>query len=295
MYIKENKASGGKSPWRRLLSVSVAAATAEAVTFPIDFIKTRLQLHDTKVSRPFHAIKNVITQRGILGMYTGVGAGVLRHVPYTTTRVFLYERLTELSAQPSSSPSRKLSQSLMIAFISGGTGQLIASPFDLVKVRLVADAALPIEKRRYSRGVLDAFTIICRQEGFRGMWKGCGPAVQRAALVNLGELSTYDQVKKYIVGSGISGGDTPAAHVLSSLCSGFASSVISTPADVIKTKMMNQQGMNLQYRNSLDCLVKSFRQDGLQGLYRGFFPTWIRLGPWQLVFWVTYERLKAST
>lgn len=25
-----------------------------------------------------------------------------------------------------------------------------------------------------------------------------------------------------------------------------------------------------------------------------FFPTWARLGPWQLVFWTTYEQLRTS-
>ena len=28
-----------------------------------------------------------------------------------------------------------------------------------------------------------------------GLWRGCWPNVQRAALVNLGDLSTYDSVK----------------------------------------------------------------------------------------------------
>jgi hypothetical protein len=39
---------------------------------------------------------------------------------------------------------------------------------------------------------------------------------------------------------------------------------------------------------------RSTRRDGaLTG--RPAAQTWVRLGPWQLVFWVTYERLRGFT
>ncbi len=35
-----------------------------------------------------------------------------------------------------------------------------------------------------------------RTEGVRGLWKGWGPNVQRAYIVNAVELATYDQAKQ---------------------------------------------------------------------------------------------------
>jgi solute carrier family 25 uncoupling protein 27 len=78
----------------------------------------------------------------------------------------------------------------------------------------------------------------------------------------------------------------------------FVASVVSCPADVVKTRMMNQrlsQGGTITYRSSLDCLVKTARTEGISGLYKGFLPTWARLGPWQFTFWVCYERLRIWT
>ncbi len=43
------------------------------------------------------------------------------------------------------------------------------------------------------QGLLDALRKIVAEGGVLGLWRGCTPAVQRAALVNLGELSAYDQ------------------------------------------------------------------------------------------------------
>ena len=39
-----------------------------------------------------------------------------------------------------------------------------------------------------------AAAAVISSEGVLGMWRGGLPAVQRAALANLGELATYDQV-----------------------------------------------------------------------------------------------------
>jgi solute carrier family 25 uncoupling protein 27 len=44
-----------------------------------------------------------------------------------------------------------------------------------------------------------AFKKILSESGIRGLWKGSIPNVQRAALVNLGDLTTYDTAKQLIM------------------------------------------------------------------------------------------------
>lgn len=48
-------------------------------------------------------------------------------------------------------------------------------------------------------GVTHAFQKILAEGGIRGLWKGSIPNVQRAALVNLGDLTTYDSAKQFIM------------------------------------------------------------------------------------------------
>lgn len=119
--------------------------------------------------------------------------------------------------------------------------------------RLVASGQ--IASPRY-RGLLDAFTTISKSEGAIGFYRGCWPAIQRAALVNLGELTTYDTAKKYLVGRL---GDTTLCHVCAAVCSGFVASLCSTPADVAKSRIMGQVPLpdgTLPYRGTLDCWRK---------------------------------------
>lgn len=173
--------------------------------------------------------------------------------------------------------------------------QMVASPADLIKVRMQADIQMVEHglKPRYS-GPLHALNSIIHTEGLGGLWKCVFPNVQRAFLVNMGELACYDHAKRLIIENQIAD-DNIYAHTLSSIMSGLSATALSCPADVVKTRIMNQRGngeKELKYRNSFDCLVKTVRVEGLRALWKGFFPTWARLGPWQFVFWVSYEKFR---
>lgn len=47
------------------------------------------------------------------------------------------------------------------------------------------------------------------------------------------------------------------------------------------------------YKGSLDCFKKTVEAEGYMGLYKGFVPHWMRLGPWALTFWITFEQLRS--
>lgn len=89
------------------------------------------------------------------------------------------------------------------------------------------------------------------------------------------------------------------------------SAVASNPIDVIRTRLMNQKrvsksltfaGVNASaatvtptqkiYNGSIDCAVQTVRNEGFRALYKGFIPTYLRMGPWNIIFFITYEQLK---
>lgn len=63
--------------------------------------------------------------------------------------------------------------------------------------------------------------------------------MQRSALVNLGDLTTYDTTKKFIL-KHTDLQDGPIVHIMGSSCAGFVAAGMGTPADVVKTRVMNQ-------------------------------------------------------
>ncbi len=52
------------------------------------------------------------------------------------------------------------------------------------------------------------------------------------------------------------------------------------------------------YSNSgmLDCMRKTAKLEGITGLYKGFTPTWMRIGPWAMVSYMyIYESTLQTT
>jgi solute carrier family 25 uncoupling protein 27 len=45
----------------------------------------------------------------------------------------------------------------------------------------------------------------------------------------------------------------------------------------------------------LDCLRKTVAAEGVAVLWAGWLPTWLRMMPWSLTFFVTFEQLRRLT
>jgi len=58
--------------------------------------------------------------------------------------------------------------------------------------------------------------------------------------------------------------------------------------------MMSQpfgpDGKGLKYSSSLDCLLKTVKSEGIFALYKGFIPNYMRLGPWCVVMFMSFEQ-----
>ena len=120
------------------------------------------------------------------------------------------------------------------------------------------------------------------------MWRGATPNIARGCLVNFGELTTY-QYSKDLIKNNIGLEEGTPLHFTSGLISGFAGAICCTPADVIKSRLMKT---NTEYKGIMDCFTKTVKNEGLLALYKGFMPVWLRLAPWQIIFWTSYEQLR---
>merc|ERR1719242_3002333 len=189
-------------------------------------------------------VGTVFQSEGAAGFYRGLPPAILRHWVYTAARISLYEEMRNHF----SSPSGELNflTKFGIGALSGGIGQFIASPADILKVQLVTDRK--INNPPKYKGMVDCFRQLHRAGGVLGFWKGVWPNVNRAMAVNLGELATYDLAKKNILRlTGLP--DDIRVHTMSSISSGLAASICSCPFDVLKTRMMAGG-----YGSQMECL-----------------------------------------
>lgn len=178
---------------------------------------------------------------------------------------------------------------LLAGSTTGALAVAVAQPTDVVKVRFQAQARAG-GGRRY-QSTVEAYKTIAREEGIRGLWKGTSPNVARNAIVNCAELVTYDLIKDTLLKANLMTDDLPC-HFTSAFGAGFCTTVIASPVDVVKTRYMNSALG--QYHSAGHCALTMLRKEGPRAFYKGFMPSFLRLGSWNVVMFVTYEQLKRA-
>ena len=109
--------------------------------------------------------------------------------------------------------------------------------------------------------------------------------------LNAAELGTYDQAKSIYSDLGLPDGFLN--HLAASATAGLARATVATPADVLKTRMMNNAGSTQQYRAGVfSALYSIATEEGIRGLYGGFVPIFWRKLFYCTIFFVSYEKLR---
>jgi len=81
--------------------VVIYSMGATCVVQPLDLVKNRMQLSGEggkarEYKTSFHAIQGIVKKEGVVAMYNGLSAGLLRQATYTTTRLGIYTWLFEI-------------------------------------------------------------------------------------------------------------------------------------------------------------------------------------------------------
>ncbi|XP_068686633.1 kidney mitochondrial carrier protein 1-like isoform X1 [Montipora foliosa] len=290
--------------YRPFIYGGLASMTAEIGTFPIDTIKTRLQLQgqvidvkqkEIRYQGMLHAFVRITKEDGLKALFNGVAPALLRQATYGSLKLGFYHALKRrLVRNPK---DETLFYNVIAGMVAGAVASAICNPTDVLKIRMQAEyqsGSVAIRK-----GLIHSFLSIFKAEGIRGLYRGVGPTAQRAAVIAGVELAVYDWVKKNILDHKIMD-DNPYTHFCASGVAGFAGAVASNPIDVVKTRMMNQRNLKVKpsgagiviYRSAAHCLVMTSKSEGIFALYRGFVPQFLRLLPWNVFFFMSFEQYK---
>lgn len=85
----------------------------------------------------------VIRTQGVLALYNGISASLLRQLTYSTTRFGIYEVGKQAIGKDANFWS-----TILLAGSAGAAGGFIGTPADMVNVRMQNDVKLPAESRR---------------------------------------------------------------------------------------------------------------------------------------------------
>ncbi|KKY35991.1 putative mitochondrial dicarboxylate integral membrane protein [Diaporthe ampelina] len=228
---------------------------------------------------------------GILSLWAGLSASVLRQSTYSTARFGLYNILTQHLR--SRSPTGQLSSWTIIgaAALSGGLAGVIGNPAEVILVRMCADGARPPPERANHPDALRGLWRIARDEGLGTFARGLGPTVVRSVLMNVGQIAPYTAAKRALLA------DTPLqddvkTHMLSSLIAGTVATTICAPADVLKSRVQAASKAGAGSSSLLQITTQGLRSEGPLFLMKGWTPAWLRLTPHTILTFVFMEKLQ---
>ncbi|XP_056407720.1 mitochondrial brown fat uncoupling protein 1 [Hyla sarda] len=286
------------TPAVKFFGAGTAACIADLFTFPLDTAKVRLQIQgESTVSGAVTGIRykgvlgtmrTIVKTEGPRSLYNGLVAGLQRQMSFASIRIGLYD--TVKLFYTNGKEKAGIVSRILAGCTTGALAVTIAQPTDVVKVRFQAQVNLLGVKKRYS-GTMDAYKTIARQEGMKGLWKGTFPNVTRNAIVNCTELVTYDLIKEALLQYKLMTDNLPC-HFVSAFGAGFCTTVIASPVDVVKTRYMNSPPG--QYTSAINCAWTMLTKEGPTAFYKGFVPSFLRLGSWNVVMFVSYEQLKRA-
>ncbi|KAM9456420.1 dicarboxylate carrier UCP2 [Clarias gariepinus] len=285
----------------KFVGAGTAACIADLVTFPLDTAKVRLQIQGESSATVTASSAQAMKYRGVFGtiatmvrtegprsLYNGLVAGLQRQMSFASVRIGLYDSVKQFYTKGSDHVG--IGSRLLAGCTTGAMAVALAQPTDVVKVRFQAQVSAGAANKRY-QGTMHAYRTIAKEEGFRGLWKGTGPNITRNAIVNCTELVTYDLIKDALLRNTPMTDNLPC-HFTSAFGAGFCTTVIASPVDVVKTRYMNSA--HGQYSSALNCALAMLTKEGPMAFYKGFMPSFLRLGSWNVVMFVTYEQLKRA-
>lgn len=258
-------------------------------THPLDLAKVRLQAAPLPKPTLARMISSILSNEGVIGLYSGLGAAVLRQCTYTTARFGCYDLLKEHVI-----PKEKLTSMqylLPASMVSGAIGGLVGNFADVVNVRMQNDSALPLDQRRNYRNALDGVYKIYKFEGgFATLLTGWKPNMVRGVLMTASQVVTYDMFKNYLVTSLGFDSTKNTTHFSASLLAGLVATTVCSPADVIKTRIMNSTSK--QSQSAMQIFMTALKTEGPSFMFRGWLPSFTRLGPFTMLIFCTIEQLK---
>ncbi|KXJ86712.1 mitochondrial carrier domain-containing protein [Microdochium bolleyi] len=305
---------------------AIAGGISRTATAPLDRLKVYLlvktnespaaqvALDAAKKGQPVKAVKraggpflravvDLYKSGGVRGFFAGNGLNVIKIMPETAIRFGAYEAAKKTMArfEGHDDPTRISSYS---KFMSGGLAGMVSQfcvyPLDTLKFRLQSE---------YVEGGARGNALLM-QTARKMMAEGGGKAAYRGVTMGLIgmfpysaiDMGTFELLKttymKYKAKQlGCHEEDarpsTFATGIMGASSGAFGATVVY-PLNVLRTRLQSQ-GTTMhpaRYTGIWDVAQKTYRNEGVRGMYKGLAPNLLKVAPALSITWMVYEKAK---
>ncbi|KAI9334127.1 putative MRS4-protein of the mitochondrial carrier family [Obelidium mucronatum] len=273
-----------------MLAGALAGITEHTLMYPIDSVKTRMQIISSNPNAIYSSISNALrrisTAEGASSLWRGVNSVVMGSGPAHALSFAVYEYF-KVAFGADQEGNR-----VMEAAIAGACATFahdgLMTPFDVIKQRmqLTTSTSHPT--------TLHCASHILRTEGIRAFYVSYPTTLAMNIPFHMIHFSSYETLKKQL---NPSGKYDPLSHCVAGGVAGGLAALVTTPLDVIKT-VLQTRGVSEDlavrnvtgFREALGVVLE--RGGGVKGLFRGWKPRVLTNVPATAISWTTYEFLK---
>lgn len=155
------------------------------------------QMQHRKYTNVVQTAFTIAREEGVGALYKGVVPTMLRQGCNQAVNFTAYNLIKTQVMAWQETDSLASWQSLLIGGFSGGMGPLANNPLDVVKTRLQKQVVVQGKKPKYT-GLLQACSVIAKEEGMLALWKGITPRLLRIMPGQAITFMTYEFVSKHM-------------------------------------------------------------------------------------------------
>lgn len=175
---------------------------------------------------------------------------------------------------------------LMASAVAGCVSRTFVHPLDTIRSRLMVSTSKSATFRSITRDLVQS-------DGLRGLYRGFGVSVVMQAPAVATFLTTYDWAKARLSQHGSLSTTSPIVHLASGLVAETVSAVFWVPMEVVKQRAQVRRGAINAATSSVivrDLLVR----EGPRALFKGYGLTVGVFGPYSMLYFMGYEKLKSK-
>ncbi|GMH92611.1 hypothetical protein TrVE_jg14120 [Triparma verrucosa] len=268
--------------WVPLVSGMIAGGIETITVWPMEFIKTQLQLNSPTNPLPYNSMSSgfkwTIKNNGFLGLYRGLAPTLIGSIPKAGIRFSLN---AEIKGRLRDSNGALTPSKNFLAGLGAGVSEalIIVAPVETVKTKCI-DMNVPF---------LSGMKTILKNEGISGVYQGAAATAMKQGSNQGLRFMWFNEYKTFVTNNGETQ-MTPLKSLFGGMSAGCFSTLGNNPFDVVKTRMQGTEAT--QYKGTVDCFKQIFGKEGVGGFYKGVGPRLMRVVPGQGVIFMSFEGIQ---
>ncbi|CEP21381.1 unnamed protein product [Cyberlindnera jadinii] len=263
----------------QFLAGAIAGVSEILVMYPLDVIKTRIQLQvgsgaQAEYTGVIDCFTKIVKNEGPARLYKGITAPILMEAPKRATKFAANDEFSKFYKKLFGVQQMNQPLSILSGASAGAVESFVVVPFELIKIRLQ-------DKNSPYKSVGDAFLKTVKNEGPLALYNGLEATLWRHIVWNAGYFGIIFQVRSLLPKA-----QNPTQKTLNDLAAGAIGgtfgTLFNTPFDVVKSRIQNtvlKPGEVRKYNWTFPSLLTIYKEEGFSALYKGFLPKVLRLGP----------------